>query len=489
MKMMKRLLLALVLLAVCCTLAACQKDAPAADPAAATATDAPTATAGNPDDVMITIGEETVTRAEYESYLATLTSYYTNYGYDVTDPSIAAMLKQFALQTGVEYAVMDMKVAEMGLSLTDEEKASAEADAKAQWEATINDGLTYYGVTEETAEEERSATLVSVLAELETMGYTEESFVQDAITYAAYDKLYDVLTADITVTDEDVVNHYNALVENDKTLYENDAAAYEQAQYMNQMYAAYGMADYVTDLYYKPAGYRLVTHILLAADETLLTAYTDLQATYEEQQNTLEEGGEVTDTLVTAEEVENARLAILANVQPTVDEINQKLADGATFAELIPQYTTDPGMTDEASIAAGYEVHMDSVNWVIPFRDQSFTVENIGDVTAPVVTDYGVHIIQYVADVPAGPVELTDELKASFKETLLQNAQDTAYYGAIDEWMAAATPVYAEEAQAILDAAAAAQAASAEAETTETTEATETTETTETAEGADEAAE
>ena len=135
-----------------------------------------------------------------------------------------------------------------------------------------------------------------------------------------------------------------------------------------------------------------------------------------------------------------------------MDEINQKLADGATFAELIPQYTTDPGMMDEASIAAGYEVHMDSVNWVIPFRDQAFTVDTIGAVTAPVVTDYGVHIIQYVADVPGGPVELTDELHASFKADLLADAQNNAYYAAIDEWINAATVVYSEEAQAMMNA-------------------------------------
>ena len=466
MKMMKRLLALLMMLAICCTLTACKKE----EPAPAAPTEAPAATetsttetsAGNPDDVLVTLGNETITRAEYESYLATLNNYYANYGYDVTDPSIATMLKQFALQTGVEYAVMNQKVTEMGLDLTEEEKTAALADAKTAWEATIADGLSYYGITEESTEEERSATMVSVLAELESMGYSEESYQADSVMYAAYDKLYAEVTKGITVTEEEVVSYYNDLVATDKAIYENDAATYEQTLYMNQMYAMYGMSDYVTPIYYKPDGYRLVTHILLEADEALLTAYSELQATYEEQQNTLEEGGEVTDTLVTAEEVENARLAILANVQPKVDEINQKLAEGKTFAELIPEYTTDPGMQDEASIAEGYAVHMDSVNYVIPFRDQAFTVSNIGDVTAPVVTDYGVHILQYVGDVPGGAVELTDELKASFQETLLMNAQDTVYYNAIDEWIAAASPVYTEEAQAILDAAAA-EAAAAQA--------------------------
>ena len=458
MKMMKRLLLALVLVVLCCTLAACQKKEAAPAATQESVSSAATATA-NADDVMLTVGSETVTRSEYEGYLSTLSNYYTSYGYDVTEETMTAMLKQFALQTGVENAVMNLKLTELGLALTEDEKAAATAEAKEQWDATIEDGLAYYGITEESTEEERASTQLSVLAELESMGYTEESYTADSLLYAAYDKLYAYITKDIAVTEAEITEYYNALVENDKAVYENDAAAYEQTQSMNQLAAMYGMTDYITDIYYKPAGYRLVTHILLEADEELLTAYADLQATYEEQQSTLEEGGEVTETLVTAEEVENARLAILANVQPTVDEINQKLAAGATFAELILQYTTDPGMQDAESIAAGYEVHMDSTNWVTAFRDQAFTVSNIGDVTAPVVTDYGVHILQYVADVPSGPVELTDDLKATLEATLLQENQDNAYYTQIDTWIAEAKVEYSAEAQSILDAANAAETA------------------------------
>lgn len=456
MKTMKRLFALLLVMTMCFALTACKKDAASAS---STATDAPAATeataepTGNPDDVMLTVGSDTVTRAEYETYLNTLNSYYSNYGYDTTSADMAAMLKAIALETSLEYVVMDQKVVELGLTLTEEEKAAVIAEAQTQWESTIADGLSYYGITDESTEEERNATTLSVLAELESMGYTAESYQEDAVKNAAYDKLYTEITKDVAVTDEEVVEYYNSLVEADKATYENNAAAYEQAQYMNQLYAMYGMSDYVQELYYKPAGYRLVTHILLEVDEALLTAYTDLQATYEEQQNTLEEGGEVTETLVTAEEVENARLAILASVQSTVDEINQKLAEGKTFAELIPEYTTDPGMSDEASIAAGYEVHMDSVNWVTAFRDQAFTVDQIGDVTEPVVTDYGVHILQYAADATSGPVELTDEMKASFQASLLATAQSNAFYSELDVWMAAVTPVYSEEAQAIMDAA------------------------------------
>ena len=404
------------------------------------------------DDVMMTVNGAPVTRGEYEEVYNYILNFFASYNQDTTDPSLIATVKGLAISECVDDALIKQKVVEFGLNLTETEKEATISAAQADWNAVIEDGLAYYGITAESTEEERATVLLSVLAELESMGYTEETHKDEAIAAAEFNKLYAYLSQDAAVEDQAVIDYYNSLVEADKAVYENDAAAYEQVQQMNQLYAAYGMADYVTEVYYKPAGYRLVTHILLSADEALLTEYADLQAAYEEQQNTIEEGGEVTGDVITAEAVENARLAILANVQPTVDEINQKLADGATFAELIPQYTTDPGMMDEAAIAKGYEVHMDSVNWVIPFRDQAFTVNNIGDVTAPVVTDYGVHILQYVADVPAGGVELTAEMHAAFKASLLAAAQDEAYYAALETWVNEAVVEYSDEAKDILGA-------------------------------------
>ena len=118
MKMMKRVLALLLMLAVCCTLTACKKDE-----AANTDTVTTTAAAGKPDDVLLTVGGRAVTRADYEGYLATLINYYANYGYDAsTDPELAAILQQYALETGIEYAVLDLKLEELGLSLNSSEE-------------------------------------------------------------------------------------------------------------------------------------------------------------------------------------------------------------------------------------------------------------------------------------------------------------------------------------------------------------------------------
>ena len=81
---------------------------------------------------------------------------------------------------------------------------------------------------------------------------------------------------------------YQSLVEADKELYENDIAAYESYNsYVDQMamYAAlYGTSSNLDHAWYKPDGFRAVRHILLPVDSELMTAYTDLQARWEEQQ-------------------------------------------------------------------------------------------------------------------------------------------------------------------------------------------------------------
>lgn len=409
-------------------------------------------TTANPDDVMVTVNGAAVTRREVETYLANLQNYYTSYGYDVSSDEMVALLTGFALDTAVEYKLMDQKLVELGLSLTDEEKADAQQAARDEWEATINDGMAYYGITDASTEDERAAMLVQILAELESMGYTEESYIEEAVLYAGYDKLQTEVLKDVAVTDEEVKAYFDELVAADEVAYKTDAASYENVQMMNQMYLMYGMSDYYTDLYYTPEGYRGMSHILLTADETAMTTYSDLQAKYEEQQLALEEGTEVTDTLVTAEEIEAARLAVIASVQTTIDEINAKLAAGESFADLIPQYTADTGMTDAATIAEGYAVHMDSIMWDPVFRDASFTVDNVGDITEPVVGMYGVHILQYVRDIPAGPVELTDDLRETLRSTLLASEQSEVYYAALESWKAAAEIVYSDEAAAIVNA-------------------------------------
>ena len=115
-----------------------------------------------------------------------------------------------------------------------------------------------------------------------------------------------------------------------------------------------------------------------------------------------------------------------------------------SFDELIQEYGTDPGMQDAATRAEGYSVHMDSINWDAAFTAGAFTMDKVGDVSEPVVGSYGVHILQYVRDVPSGAVELDTDLKESLRAELLSSKQQETFNAAITKWMDEANIVYTD---------------------------------------------
>ena len=407
------------------------------------------------EDVLVLVNGTPITRGEVENILASIQSYYSQYGYDVTSADMVPYLNQMAIETAVQTALMDQKAIDLGIEITEEEKAQIEAEMAEYWESVVTSYVDYYGgLTEESTEEEIAAARVNVLAMLESMGYTEAVMVESELSNAKYEKVEAEMIKGAAVADSEVQAAYDARVLEDEAAYKEDIASYE---YMTQYYGETS--------YYTPEGYRGVTHILLEVDAALLTEYEDLQARLEEQQGEEEaaeesteeaaegeEAVEATEEPVTQEQVDAAYAAIIASVQPTIDEINAKLAEGVTFAELIEIYGTDPGMTQEPTKTEGYSVHMDSIIWDPAFVKGAFMVENVGDIADPVVGSYGVHIIQYTRDVPAGAVELTDALRSEIYAELLVEKENELYSQVMTQGMEESDIVYSTEATAMMPA-------------------------------------
>jgi len=256
---------------------------------------------------------------------------------------------------------------------------------------------------------------------------------------------------DAAVTDEDVENLYQQLVAADKELYENDVAAYmaynSQVDMMAMYAAMYGSENEMDYAWYKPEGFRAVRHILLPIDEELMNTYTDLQARYEEQQVVSEEEEpDTTEAPVTLEQVNEAKAAIFASVADKIEEINQKHVDGVDFDELIAAYgvdangnPSDPGMNSNPY----YEVcaASDSV-YVAEFVEASMSIPEVGGISAPYLSSFGIHIVKYLHDIPGGPVEMTAAQREAKRAQLLYEKQNELYSAAVDQWMAEAQVEY-----------------------------------------------
>lgn len=402
------------------------------------------------DEVIARLGDKDVVWSDADYYF----SLYESYGYiDATNDLDVQWWKAKSMENALDLAILESKAEEFGFyPLSDEEAAVVDADLETDWEAALSNYVAYYypDLTDESSDEDKAAANAAAEQYYAEMGYTKESLKADYYRSSALTKLQDMMLQDATVTDEEIDAAYQAQIESDKAMYENDLQAYAeyeaQVQY-SQMLAAYGYGTALESSTYRPAGFRGVKHILLPVDETLMSTYTDLQARYEEQQSAVEgeeaaaEEGKETAEPVTEEQVNAAKAAIFDSLADTIDEINQKIADGADFDELIATYgvdadgnASDLGMTSEPYKTNGYDVCQFSTEYVPEFVEAAMSIESLGGVSAPYLSDYGIHIVKYVRDVPAGAIELTDEARESRRAELLAEKQQELYSSIMNTW-------------------------------------------------------
>ena len=407
----------------------------------------PTPDAGT---LLCTVNDKELTYGDIEPFIASYLEMYTSeYGYDANDPELIAFCNQAGMYMAQQYAILESIGEEQNVAFTDEQKALATADADAQWQQVVDYYMSaQYGISEVSTEEEKNTALANTLAMLESMGYTQEAFVNDAIEAAKEQNILDAICKDVVVPDEAVQAYVDETIASQVELYGEDVSYYEMMQY-------YGYPTY-----YRPEGYRAVTHILLKVDDALLNTYSELSATFEEQSTETDtevpEGEEAAAETaepaapVTAEQVEEARQAILASVQSTIDEIMAKFNAGTSFADLVAEYGTDPGMQQEGMLETGYEVAAGSIMWDLPFRDGAMSIQNVGEVSEPVVGANGVHIIYYLKDIPGGPVTITPDEWESIRNELLDEQKNNAINETISQRMETAEIVYTDDATAYI---------------------------------------
>ena len=275
-----------------------------------------------------------------------------------------------AYEEAIEYMitnqlVAEAKAAELGLDqYTDEELAEIKAEADQYYEEQLDaytDALLPESTDEEKAEFRQSL---------------KDYWIENGTTAELAEKTH-------LITDEEIAEVFEEQIQKDEEFFKDNIKAYEYFTEYQQ-----------SDVWFVPEGYRGVLQILLYADDELTEAY----------KAAVEAG----------EGVEEARQAILDSKQETIDEIYAKLDAGEDFIAVMQEYSEDPAM-DETLIETGYAVHPESTIWVREFTAGAFSdkMQAVGDVSDPVVSRFGVHILYYLRDIPAGRVEFNDRIRES----------------------------------------------------------------------------
>ena len=373
--------------------------------------------------------------------------YMSNYG---IDPSMYTdSIQRSAMDYTIHYTILAQKLAEQGKDFSPE---TLQAVTKQEWDEIVEEVMEEeFGVGADASEEDKAAARADAVNFIEAQtGYTEEIYLNQqgmnarATIILVNDMIGELVAGMYEVTDEEVETYYQDRIKSDEEMIGDSVETYE----LYQMY-------FGEEPYFFPEGYRGITHILLPVEDELLNNYNDLQARLEEQADTEQEGTD-TDTEtgttaepaepVTQEMVDAAKQAILDSVQDTVEEINGKLAAGATFEELIPEYGIDPGIL--SLLETGYAVHADSTMWEPNFHQAAMALTTPGEISEPIVSSYGVHILHYLRDIPRGPVEFTEALKAEIRSTLEDEKKDAAVDALTSEWVNESVIEWTEAGQA-----------------------------------------
>ena len=391
--------------------------------------------------VIIDVNGETVTKrvisaavqnqiSQNEYYNQLFSSYY---GYSAMYPTDEATVTNQVVEAYTQNLVLKQKAAALGMTeLTDEEKAHAEEHAKEYYDSFLKSVISSYLPNSGLEGDELTAAAekyVSEHSDVKTVDgrATYEDFLKNAQEEVAVEKLEEDIVKDVAVTEEEIKADYDAKVEAAKATMESNPDTY-----------GYNLMN-GTAVYYAPAGYRMVKHILVGISDEDTKAADDAQTALSEAQDALTNAAADADKDALQAAVDAAQAAYdaakaagMANAKVKADEVYAKAtAEGADFDALIAEYSTDH-MPEE-----GYAIREGYTYFVEPFVTGAMALANVGDVSEPVESTYGYHIIKYVSDVAEGPVDL-ETVRESISNELLTTKKNELTESTIQQWVSEA---------------------------------------------------
>jgi parvulin-like peptidyl-prolyl isomerase len=221
----------------------------------------------------------------------------------------------------------------------------------------------------------------------------------------------------VSVTDEDVDKAEQELI---KDRFDGKRAEYEKAleaqgftaeQYREKALAVSALSKKIFDE---------VTKGAKVTEQEILAYYTQNQSQYGTP-----ESRDVRHILI-AEKSEGDKVDFAAS-KAKADDIYAQLEAGADFAALAKSSSADPGSKD-----SGGKLTISRGQTVPEFDKISFELDT-GELSKPVKTQYGYHVIEAVSDVRKASTTPLDKVRATIRATLLQQKRNEEMQAWVEE--------------------------------------------------------
>lgn len=399
-------------------------------------------------EVVATVGDVKITKGDvinvYNYQVEYSNAMYSYYGMAMTE-EVLASVKDDVIEYFIELELLKQKAAELGLTdFSDEFFAEADATAAEEFEGMITEHSAHVntnGLTEEAARE-------TVIKHLADEGTTLELLKKTYRDIEVADLVRNHVIASVEATEEEIQAAYEAKVAADQETYSGSTYLYET-------YQTYGET-----IAWNPEGYRTVKHILFQLTEEQKTALAELKAKLLDTEagiaalNTASASTDSAEPAATADpaalptktidelnaekaelekQIADQEAEILASFKEKTDAVYTRLEAGEAFDALMAELGEDPGMQSEPSMSKGYYVSAASTVWDTNFRDAAMAIEAVGEVSEPILSGSGVHIIFYNSDVIPGAVDI-EAVREVLVEEVLTAKQNEAYAAQYEAW-------------------------------------------------------
>ena len=373
---------------------------------------------------------------EAESLYDLSVTQYAQMGIDVVAYGMDGILREVVVDTLAEEAIVQYMAGELGLGLTEEQQAQFAEEAQATYDSQVDSYYQTYLAGQYESEEDGLAVAAQALDE---MGYSYESYLDSLTSTQLSTNVYDYVTKDVAVSEEDVEAAYDEYV------------AADEANYADPYQFENAFSSGVT-IYYTPEGYRNVKHILFKFDDDQATRYDELStrlADLEAEQVAAAEAADATPApeaedgeaesprAITEIEADIAQVsadldALYEELMPEAEAAIERFNAGEDIDALIAELNDDTGMP-ETGYAVSTTAEASAQAWDPAFTEGALSIEEVGGLSAPVRGVYGIHLIYYAGDITPGATAL-EEVHDEVESLTLQNKISQTYADQVSAW-------------------------------------------------------
>lgn len=387
------------------------------------------------DPIVVRVEEITFTRSQIRSSLQTdvnLSQLIT--GTYLTDEERQEQ-RQATIDRYVGAALIEAKLAEAGKNgFTEEEEETLAEYARNQYEQI------WQGIWQKAKDSGEEFTEEQITEFLEDSGYTIAAILEEAKAYERRLRAVALFCPGMILTEDMVQEYYEEnFLKPDRERYEDNIDLYEEE-----------VLALKNESFYVPEGYRAVKQILLDYPEEVGRALKNERARCNIDANAVSSALEKLMAAVTAakswddlavpknnydeaaaelntalEDYRTKRQAMTAPlIQDTVEKILEEYRSGIEIDAIIRKYSKDTN--EQNTTGGGYPFHPGSKNWTEEFSSAAAALQKPGDLSRPVYSDLGIHILYYASDIPGGEHVLTEQ------EQQILNASAKEYYEGLE---------------------------------------------------------